>query len=183
MDGESSTSLNDHTFRVQQLFVRHQRSVLAYILTMEPQLEEAEEIVQETFLTVSRKAAEWVDGTNFSSWVRSIARFNTLHSQRTRSRRTARFADDLVELIYEEDTPIDEFSDCERDLAALARCMDRLAPRAKQLIELRYQLGKLPEQIALVMGWSVNSVRVALTRAKIALRECLNRELASGAKP
>jgi DNA-directed RNA polymerase specialized sigma24 family protein len=37
----------------------------------------------------------------------------------------------------------------------------------------------MPEQIAPSVGWSVNSVRVALTRAREVLRECMGRQTSS----
>ena len=41
----------------------------------------------------------------------------------------------------------------------------------------------LPEQIASGVGWSVNSVRVALTRARGRLRECMERQFSDGGEP
>ncbi len=52
----NSPTPSDHTLQVQRLFVQHQQVVLYYVLTIEPNLGDAQDIVQETFLTVSRKA-------------------------------------------------------------------------------------------------------------------------------
>lgn len=62
---ENPTPFDEHTLHVQTLFVQHQQAILAYVLSMEPRLHEAEEIVQESFVTASRKAATWTAGTNF----------------------------------------------------------------------------------------------------------------------
>ncbi len=43
---------------------------------------------------------------------------------------------------------------------------------------LRYHAGQLPEAIALAVNWTANAVRVALTRAKKSLRECMQHRLA-----
>lgn len=43
---------------------------------------------------------------------------------------------------------------------------------------LRYHNDQMPEQIAVTVGWSVNAVRVALSRSRQLLRECLDRRLA-----
>jgi len=49
----------DHTVRVQQLFVRHQTQLKAFILSLEPDFTEAEDILQEVFLVVTHKAGDF----------------------------------------------------------------------------------------------------------------------------
>ena len=170
---DDSIQLDGHTLAVQTLFVQHQQAVLAYVLSIEPDLHEAQEIVQETFVTASRKAATFVVGTNFLAWACAIARFNALHFQRTRSRRNARLADDVIEMLAEHGH--EDLSEFQSRVISLRRCLQNLAPKARELVNLRYHAGKLPEQIACEVGWTANSVRVALTRARNALRECLRR--------
>ena len=170
---DAQIHLDDHTLQVQTLFLQHRQAVMAFVLSLEPGILEAEEIVQETFITASRKASTWTAGTNFLSWVCAIARFTTLSFQRDRGRRKRRLAEDVVELLAghtEED-----FSVFQGRVMALRACLKELAPKAHELIILRYHAGKLPEQIAHEVGWTANSVRVALTRARNGLRECLRR--------
>jgi RNA polymerase sigma-70 factor (ECF subfamily) len=169
-------SLEEHTLNVQTLYVRHQPAILAYVLSMEPGFSDAQDIVQEVFLTLTRKAHSWTSGTNFMAWACTVARYNTLHFQRTRSRRVARLDDDVVELLHP--APSFDESAFQHRLTTLQGCMAELTPRSHQLVMLRYHHGQMPEKIAETVGWSVNAVRVALSRARQALRECLNRRLA-----
>jgi RNA polymerase sigma-70 factor (ECF subfamily) len=60
----------------------------------------------------------------------------------------------------------------------LADCMGKLAPQARRAIELRYQQSHNPSEIARVMGWTTGAVKVALSRARLVLRECVERQLA-----
>lgn len=170
-----SPSPDEHTLRVQQHFVRHQQAVLAYVLSLEPRLSDAQEIVQEVFVTVSRKAATWTEGTNFLAWACTIARYHTLDNQRKRGRGAAQLDDDVVDLVYA-DVP-EDVEAFERESAALQNCLKQLAPRARELIRLRYHGGSTPQQIASRIGWTAASVRVALTRARAALRDCLRSQL------
>ena len=142
---------------------------------------EAEEIVQEVFLVVSRKAQTWSAGTDFLAWACTVARYETLHFQRTHARRTARLDEDVIELLYATE-PVDE-SAWQHRVEALRRCLGRLAPRAKELVWRRYHGAQMPEQIATGIGWTVNSVRVALTRARGVLRECLEKQLNASSEP
>ena len=72
--GDSPTP-SDHTLQVQRLFVQHQQVVLYYVLTIEPNLGDAQDNVQEAFLTVSRKAETYALGTNFPAWACTVARY------------------------------------------------------------------------------------------------------------
>jgi RNA polymerase sigma-70 factor, ECF subfamily len=165
-----------HMLHVQQLFVRHQQAVLSYVLSIEPNLADAQDIVQEAFLTISKKSATWTAGTNFLPWACTVARYETLTFQRNRSRRIARLDEDVIELLHA-DGIMDEH-EFQRKTTALQSCLAHLAPRARELMHLRYHAAQMPEQIAPKVGWTVNAVRVALTRARDLLRGCMEQQLA-----
>jgi RNA polymerase sigma-70 factor (ECF subfamily) len=62
---------------------------------------------------------------------------------------------------------------------ALARCVEQLAPRAREILELRYSEEFLPPpEIASRLSWSVNAVHVALSRARKFLQDCTRLRLA-----
>ena len=166
---------SDHTLQVQRLFVQHQQVVLYYVLTIEPNLGDAQDIVQETFLTVSRKADTYQLGTNFPAWACVVARYQALQFQRTRARAAARLDDDVMEMLYGEEAPAPEMLGPRTE--ALKGCLGKLAPMAGDLVRRRYHLGQMPEAIAAAVGWTPNSVRVALTRARQTLRACVDRSL------
>ncbi len=63
----------------------------------------------------------------------------------------------------------------EKRLSALAACLGRLAPKARELVRLRYFEEWGPSQIASELGRTVNSVDVALSKTREKLRECMRR--------
>ena len=65
----------------------------------------------------------------------------------------------------------------DRRLATLAECLKSLPPRAGALVRLRYHKEHSPTEIATLLGRTVNSVNVALAKARVALRDCVNRHL------
>ena len=170
----------DHTLHVQQLFVQHQQAVLGYVLSIEPNFADAQDILQEVFLAVSRKAQTWSADTDFFAWVCTVARYETLHFQRTRARRPGRLDEDVVELLHATEPVVE--SEWRHRADALRRCLDRLAPRAKELVWRRYHGVQMPQQIATGIGWTVSAVRVALTRARSVLRECMEKQLNVGSE-
>jgi RNA polymerase sigma-70 factor (ECF subfamily) len=177
MADDAPDTANDRVLHVQQLFVRHQQTVLGYVLSIEPNFADAQDIVQEVFLTVSRKAHTWSAGTDFLAWVCTVARYETLRFQRTRARR-ARLDEDVIELLHAAEV-VDE-SEWQDRVDALRRCLGCLAPRAKELLWRRYHGAQMPVEIAAAIGWTVNAVRVGLTRARNALRECMGKQLKAG---
>ena len=70
------------TEEVQLLFVRHENSIRTFVRALQPSLADADDVLQETFLTVSRKASTFELGTNFVAWACSIARLKVLENFR-----------------------------------------------------------------------------------------------------
>jgi DNA-directed RNA polymerase specialized sigma24 family protein len=52
-----------------------------------------------------------------------------------------------------------------------------MAGRSREVIQQRYQDGKSNSAIATSMGWKLDSVKVALSRARKTLAACIERKL------
>lgn len=172
-DSGEGSPLAEKTVRVQQLFVKHQLSIRAFILSLEPNFTDAEDLLQEVFLVITRKAGQFQEGTNFFAWACTIARFKLLESMRRRSR-SQDLSEEVVEALCAVD-PEEHFDDAR--LAALQHCLDQLAPKARQMMYLRYYGEHSPTEIARLVSWTPNAVRVALSRARTVLQDCLEHRL------
>ncbi len=164
--------IDDHTLKVQELFVRHQAQLKAFVLALCPDFARADDVVQEVFLTVTEKAHEFELGSRFLSWARSIARFKLLEACRKDGRRT--LTPDTLDSLAA--ACPDDWANQQR-LAALTECLGRLAPKAQEIVRLRYQREHSPPEIASLLSRTVNSVNVALSKARAALRACMDRRL------
>jgi RNA polymerase sigma-70 factor (ECF subfamily) len=171
MNQSLQTPEDSHRLRVQQLFMVHQQALLAYLLSLVPTLQDAQDLLQDVFLVVSRKAETWSEGSNFLAWVCTIARYEALHFARTNKRAAVLLDTDVLELLHSESPTVDHL---ESQINRLKDCLQRLAPRARELVMLRYHAAEMPEAIAKKLNWTVGAVRVALSRAKETLRECIN---------
>jgi RNA polymerase sigma-70 factor (ECF subfamily) len=164
---------------VQRLFLRHAGLLRGFILGLMSDRERAEDVFQETFLTVTRKAGEFTPGTNFLAWARSIARLKVLEACRSMKGGPALLGQEALEALMAAAPEMDDEWDGRRE--ALAKCLAQLAPRARELVELRYSDDHLaPPEIARRVSWTVNAVHVALSRARKFLQECTRRRLAQG---
>jgi RNA polymerase sigma-70 factor, ECF subfamily len=162
---------------VQRLFLRHAGMLRGFILGLMPDRNRAEDVFQELFLTVTRKADDFESGTNFLAWARSIARLKVLEAFRGHKGGPALLGQEALEAVLATADHTEE--DWEDKREALAKCLDQLAPRAREIVELRYSEEHLaPPDIADRLRWSVNAVHVALSRARKFLQECTRRRLA-----
>lgn len=166
--------MNDHDPHadVQREFLRHYNAIQAFVLSLVPDFAAAEDVLQETFLATVKKADVYKKDTNFLAWACTIARFEILRSQRSFTRRmlTPEVIAALTAKVPAHVLDIDR-------LEALRRCLRRLQPRKAKLVRLRYELGRQPAEIAQMVGQTVNSVSVGLSKAREALRECVQRQL------
>ncbi|MFO0877407.1 MAG: sigma-70 family RNA polymerase sigma factor [Gemmataceae bacterium] len=161
---------------VQRLFLRHAAVLRGFILGLLPDPHRAEDVFQELFLTLSRKADEFRPGSNFLAWARSIARLKVLEQCRASSSGPHLLEPDTLEAVVLDAPEVEDHWKERRE--ALAQCLQQLAPRAREILELRYSEAFLsPPEIASKLSWSVNAVHVALSRARKFLQECTRRRL------
>jgi RNA polymerase sigma-70 factor (ECF subfamily) len=159
---------------VHRLFVQNMMAIRGFAIALLPDFNKVDDVVQETFITATAKAANFKEGTNFKAWIFAIVRLKVLESLRTPGSQAAAFKPDVIEALCatEECEPV-----FEEHLQILNQCLGCLAPQARRAIDLRYQQAHGPMEIARIMGWSVNAVNVALARARVALRACIESNL------
>ena len=111
-----------HTIAVQALFVQHHSMLRAFILALVPDFNTAQDVLQETFLTVTSKANEFTPGTNFFNWARAIARYKIL--QATSVRRTGMLSAAAMESLSAVEVPVTD----DRRIPLLNTCIEGLTP-------------------------------------------------------
>lgn len=162
--------------RLQSRFLVEAPALRGYAIGMCSDQALADDAVQECFLVVQAKAADFREGSDFAAWTRAILRRKVLELLRQR-RRAHGIPAEVAEVLAEDAPTAGAWEDERR---ALAACLPRLAPAARRLVELRYLDGLMPEAIAARVAWSANAVNVALSRARSALRQCIQTALAQG---
>lgn len=163
------------TLLVQRLFVKHMVPLRGFLLGLTGDFDRVDDLVQETFLRALEKAEDFAEGGNFRAWIFAIGRFTALSCYRDLSRERWVFDPDLIELLADE---APDFSRNEVRSRHLQPCMEKLAPQARRAMELQYRDGHPPREIATLMGWTANAVKVALSRARAAVRHCIERRVA-----
>lgn len=169
--------LHSPVHEVQRLFVHHLPALRGFVGALVTDFSSVDDVVQETFMTVTAKAAEFEPGTNFRAWAWAIARHKIFEVSRKNARQLT-LSPDVVEALCAREDGVDW-----QNLDALVRhvgaCVETLAPKARQAFELRYRHAHPPQEIARLMDWSVNAIHVALSRARAAVRACVEQRLAT----
>jgi RNA polymerase sigma-70 factor, ECF subfamily len=171
----ASSSPSDRTVAVQGLFLQYHLVLRSFVYGLVPDFTEAQDVLQETFLTVTAKAHEFTPGSDFVSWACTIARFKILESLRRRKLKI--LSEAAVQSLCAAATNLQH----DPRLEFVGRCVEELAPQARRIVGLRYEGAHNPTEIAGIIGWTVRAVSVALSRARRALRDCINRKLATEA--
>ena len=152
-----------------------QTSLYAYILTLLPDRAAAQDVLQETNLTLWHKLAEFQPGTSFVAWGCRVAYFHVLNHRRHIKRDRLVFDDELLEILAERHAERVEQAD--RREQALKKCLERLPVSQRSLIEKRYAPDGSVLEIAKAEGKSVGSISQMLYRIREALLNCIQGSL------
>jgi RNA polymerase sigma-70 factor (ECF subfamily) len=168
-DGEPAHAL------VQRLFIEHMDRIRGYVRAILPDADLANDVVQEVFLALSARAADYDAGRSFESWAFGFARNKVLEVAR-KARPQGRPLDaDVLDVLT---VSCPDLALSEEEHRQLDACIGRLAPKARAIVEHSYRTRLKPHEIADLIGWTQNSVRVALSRARAFLRKCVREQAA-----
>lgn len=163
-----------------QLVVTHQAALRAFVLSLLPGSPEVDDVIQETNAEIWVKRGDFRIGTNFKSWMFSVAKFKVMAVWRDQQRRKVWTVPDetlskLVERI--EDGALGA---TETRHEALRHCLARLRAEDRGLILNRYIAGHSLNKLARETDRNKDSLKVSLHRIRTALKVCMKRRLKSG---
>lgn len=168
----------DATDRFVQQLTSEQMGLFRYITALIGDPDEAGNILQETNLVLWRKASEFVPGTNFGAWARTIALWQVKASLRDRGRDRHVFSLALISQLAEHSAAS---ADLEPRRRALRRCVQSLDQNDRELLRERYQTGSSIQEISQRLQKSPSAIKSGLFRLRKSLRICVERRIAESA--
>lgn len=157
-----------------RLLMENERRIYAYILTLLGNRADADDVLQETSITLWDKFSEFDSAHgNFIAWAFKVAYFTAQNHRRKLGRSRVRFSDTLVETIADKTAGIVTRLDRRREL--LAHCMEKLSDNERGLLRARYELGASIESAAAETGRTTQAIYKALSRIRASLFKCVNR--------
>jgi RNA polymerase sigma-70 factor, ECF subfamily len=161
----------------EELVIAHQHRVFSVALRMLGSRAEAEEAAQEVFLRAHRGIADFRGDAKLSTWLYAIASRLCLNRLASGERRLLREGEEtLARIPSGHASPADALERSERD-AALHRAIAELSDERRLVVVLRDLEGLSYEQIAAALDLELGTVRSRLHRARLDLKEKLERFL------
>ncbi len=160
------------------LVKRYKDPLLNFVYRFVGEREEAEDIVQETFLRLFKNKHYYREIAKFSTWIYTIAGNLAKTELRRRKRRKLLSISHFMSTDKDYDIP-DEDSNPERDTNTvitdkiIQQAIDKLSPKFKQVILLRDVQGFSYEEIAQIVGIPLGTVKSRVNRARLKLQEDL----------
>lgn len=147
------------------LIERYQAPLRYFINRLSANPEMAEDIFQDTWLTVIRRIHTLKKIDAFSTWLYRIAR-NKVYQQFRRKRK-------LFELDENITVPsdIEDYVFSPEDAAKIHRCLKELRPEHKEVLMLRFLEQMSYEQISQVINCSLGTVKSRIHYAKLTLKK------------
>jgi RNA polymerase sigma-70 factor (ECF subfamily) len=162
---------------VQKLFIKHSNSIRGYLFAMSADGHLVDDVMHSTFLALTAKADQFDGQREFVPWARGFAKNELLKVAGQRKRDPQLLTPEAIEHLHD---AAPEFTLGDERVSALLACLDQLAPRARQAVVLRYRESLKPQMIAERMRLAVASVNVTLSKARAALKGCVELKLRAG---
>lgn len=158
-----------------RLLMTNERRIFVFLLTLLPNMSDAEDVLQETSIVLWRKFSEYRSDASFTAWAFGIAHNVARNHVAKQHRCRLRFDDQLFDVVAAESESLCAELDFGR--AALADCVDQLTSSDKELLERRYEPGATIRSVALAVGRPIEGMYKAMRRIHDALFDCVNRKL------
>ncbi|MBI4661553.1 MAG: sigma-70 family RNA polymerase sigma factor [Verrucomicrobia bacterium] len=164
-----------------RLLTQNQRRIFSYIYTLVPDRHAAEDLLQETCMVICEKFAEFETGTDFVAWACQIAYWEIRAARQKFARAKVVFDQTVLDAVAE--AAIEMSNEVSARHEALAKCLERLHPRDRELILTRYEPGGGVQAAAQRTGRSLVAAYKALTRIRKLLQDCVTHHLGAESTP
>lgn len=147
-----------------------------FVAARAPSADAVDEILQATFVAGFERIAQFRGEGSFAGWLKRIAR-TRLREERERRARDATVPA-LDGLLLPAEDELDEAADelLAARLRSLDRCLERLSPRARRMLEARYREGCSVKRLAQIFKRPAGALAQTLCRIRATLRTCIEAE-------
>jgi RNA polymerase sigma-70 factor, ECF subfamily len=164
---------NDQRFT--DLLRAHHTQLFGYLYALVHDLNDTEDLYQQTSMVLWKKFGEYREGTSFFNWALATARYEMLNFLRVQKRRR-QFSDGLRASLTNDFDQLDAGL-LQARLEALQDCRDRLGADDRSLLDACYGSKRSFRETADQLGRSHKSVYKALERIRGMLMKCIEDKL------
>ena len=155
---------------LEELYLGYHRRLSRFLLRLAPRFDFAEEVINDTFWVVWRKAAEFRGASRVSTWIMGIAYRRALRALRDARQHAAAQLEPL-----HEDAALVDYGESRDTEDWIARGLATLPDEQRLALELAYFVGASCEEIAAITDVPVGTVKARMFHAREKLRVALPR--------
>jgi RNA polymerase sigma-70 factor (ECF subfamily) len=161
----------------ERLLDETESAVRAYMAGLGVPLDTVDDLAQEVYLEFYKGMDAMPANTLPIRWLKGIARNVCMNHFRRSKRREERRLEALAEILAQTESDSGSAPDTTAQECALQACLQKLTPRQRQIVVLRYEEGITAEKMAHRLGSKAGTIRVTLFRLLRILRECVTQTL------
>lgn len=164
-----------------QLVAEQHQQLRSFVRSLGVAPDWVDDIAQETFLVAWRERDSFDQQQDYGKWLRGIARNLIRNELRKHERHKRLLHKGLTELLLSavESDPAPESWVTSR-ISTLRDCVEKLAPKSRQLVAGRYGDGWKAPDLADHFGMTPAAVRKALARIRAQLKKCIDIKVVEG---
>ena len=173
-DADAARAASGDRQAFERLYRKHVDRVFSLCARMVADRTRAEELTQDVFVRAWEKLKLFRGDSSFATWLHRLAVNVVLNDRKTEGRRRSRFEEE------DEEQGMDRFVGvvgmlAPGDMLDLEEAITRLPPGARRVFTLHDVEGYKHEEIAEMLGVTTGATKAQLHRARLLLRERLNR--------
>jgi RNA polymerase sigma-70 factor (ECF subfamily) len=157
-----------------QLITEFQGRLFGFVLSLLGDVDQANEVLQETNLVLWRKSDEFEPGSDFKAWSFRVAHFQVMAFRQRQIRDRLVFSDEVIEQFSRDAAAQDEAY--EQRIELLGTCIDSLSERNRDVLCRFYDQGESLDTIGTSLKRTANAVGQMLFRIRKSLIECVSNE-------
>lgn len=178
MPAEAPSPDPDRTEAFLLLLTEHERRLALYVTGLVACPQDAQDVMQEGKIVMWRQFHQFELGTNFPAWARKILFYRILaYRRRSKRARSEHLGERVLELLSEESESAIRENRWERRELALQKCVTKLPPDHREILDLRYRDEASIEGISRRTERTEGAVYRLLSRLRKNLYLCVEKEL------
>jgi RNA polymerase sigma-70 factor, ECF subfamily len=175
LDTDAARAASGDRQAFERLYRTHLNRVFALCARMVSDRARAEELTQDVFVRAWEKLHLFRGDSSFATWLHRLAVNVVLNDRKTEGRRRSRFEEEDEEQGMDGFIGVVGMRLAPGDLLDLEQAITRLPPGARRVFTLHDVEGFKHEEIAEMLGVTTGATKAQLHRARLLLREALNR--------
>ena len=168
----------------EQLIRRYQEYVFTLALRLIKNREDAEEVAQDVFIKAFRSLDKFKGLSKFSTWLYTIVHNTCFSFLRKKGPEIYSMENEnIFTAVNSQHSPFDANELEQKARIAMAnKAIGLLSPDDAEIITLFYKAEQSIEEISIILGIGVNAVKVRLYRARVRLKEKMEKHFAEEIK-